>query len=839
MAPTELMNAMRARGLEPPDHLAPGKITRFPTNGRSGDRSGWCRMFEDQQGAIFGDWRGGWQETWQASRDKPMSAAEVGEWKAKIAKAKKDADAEHAKTHAEAAKRALAEWNAAGPADPRHGYLAAKGVQPFGARQNARGQLLVSVHGPDGALQSLQKIWIAEGGKPIKQNYPDAKMQGGRYWLQQPGDDTAPVLLGEGFATMASIAEAIPGAAVACAFSAGNLKSVAEDIKRQHSGRRIILAGDNDESGVGQEKAREAAQTVGGSVAMPPETGDWNDVHQRDGLAAVQQGIEAAMAETSPQGRPDLLLDEGRWPEALATAINVLARSGEVFGYGGTMVAIDKDGRTFPVTAPWLCTIVERQFRVQKFDKRSADYVPARIPLEFAQRILAMRESWSFPRLEGVARHRVLRDDGTTIGTHGHDRRTGIYLHAPDPQWAPIPGDLREAVRTLWYPLSMMPFASPADAGAALALLLTAVQRPALPLAPMFIVSAPAFSSGKTLVGEVASLLADSDGSATVVGRQEGEQEKAIFAALLSGRSCLLLDNVSGAVGGDHLAAALTARRYRGRVLGQSAEAEAPTRVLWVATGVNIHPTADLVRRTLTIKVDPGVERPELRGFPFHPTTWTREHLAQMQAAALTILRTARSVDKGRLGSYEEWDRQVRQAVLTVIADGAAPCEMTDPLETITRERGNDPEVERLAALLHGWHAIAGERLITAADLVARASSGTDADGLRATLDEIAGDGRGHVNARKLGWYLRRHEGKIVEGLTVRKGVEGRLGVTWRVIPAGFSGFSDDFLNPMGNCQSDTYKEGCGNEPKNPRNPQPCPRCDGEGCSYCHEGALH
>lgn len=59
---------------------------------------------------------------------------------------------------------------------------------------------------------------------------------------------------------------------------AGNLKSVAEVIRGMLKQAEIIICGDNDLSGIGQTKAREAALAVHGKIYIPPiEGSDWND----------------------------------------------------------------------------------------------------------------------------------------------------------------------------------------------------------------------------------------------------------------------------------------------------------------------------------------------------------------------------------------------------------------------------------------------------------------------------------------------------------------------------------------------------------------------------------
>jgi len=838
-AMTDLRDAMRERGLTPPSDLTPGKIARLPSNGKHSDRAGWCLLFPDGEGAVFGDHRGGWSETWQAKRSEPMTAEQRKAWRKQVADARKQAQAERDREHQAAAKEAARIWEQANPADPDHPYLRRKRVQPFDIRQDGKGRLVIPVYGPDGSLQSLQTI----DGDGNKRFLSGGRMAAGRFWLRKDGDR---ILVGEGYATAASLAEAIPDAAVVMAFSAGNLKQVAQDIRKANPTAEVVLCADNDESGVGQAKAEEAARGIDAAVVVCPTQTDFNDLAAQQGLDAVREALERAPA---PAPRPALKLDDGAWPEALDAAIRHLSDGGRVFDRGGVLVAIDADGSTFPVTAPWICTLLERRFKAVKFDKRSAGYLPARVPLEFSQRLLAMREAWTFPKLRAVLRHRVMRPDGSILDRPGYDGATGLYI-ATEGEAPAIRTDkeaLRKAIAALWHPVSLMPYASPADAGAALALMLTAVQRPTLPLAPLFIASAPVFSSGKTLCGEVASILAGGDGRATVLGREEAEQEKALLSILMAGRPAVLLDNLEGVLRGAHLAALLTAETFSGRLLGSSAMVELPTRQLWVATGVNLAPSRDLLRRSLTIRLDPGVERPEQRAFPFHPVTWTREHQAEMQAAALTIVVAAHragaaDVPAPSIGSYEVWDRQIRRAVLWLIQERLAPCEMADPLLTMERERGDDPEVARLTAFLHGWHGLVGDRPMLAADVIAKARENvTDPDCTEflATVDEIAGVGGGHISNKRLAAYLRRHRGRITGGLVITKGAEVHAGFSWRVCEASLSEKSeksDSSPTYAGNCQNrnvDSYSIDGGTNPTNPTNPITCPACAGEGCAWC------
>jgi putative DNA primase/helicase len=68
------------------------------------------------------------------------------------------------------------------------------------------------------------------------------------------------------------------GLTVIVALDAGNLLTVARTIRMLAPNAEIVVCGDNDLSGVGQEAAEKAALAVGGRCEIPATTGhDWND----------------------------------------------------------------------------------------------------------------------------------------------------------------------------------------------------------------------------------------------------------------------------------------------------------------------------------------------------------------------------------------------------------------------------------------------------------------------------------------------------------------------------------------------------------------------------------
>jgi P4 family phage/plasmid primase-like protien len=291
---TTLHDAIRGAGLVPPDDIQPGKTTRFSTNGKRSDLSGWVHLFADEQGAAFGCWRSGVQGTWQQKRDKPLNETEQASFRRKVVAAKKAMNEERETGYKDAAGKALAEWEAAPLAPPTHPYLMKKDSQAHMARLDSNGRLLIPVHGIDGALQSLQRI-AADGSKRF---FTGGKMRHGHAWLGKP-EDSETLLLCEGLATADSLRRAT-GYAVCMSFSAGNLKPMAEMVRKQYPAARLLVCGDDDTQTTGnpgRTKATEAAQAVAAGVVFPLSSGDFNDLAQAEGLEAVKVQVEQALGE--------------------------------------------------------------------------------------------------------------------------------------------------------------------------------------------------------------------------------------------------------------------------------------------------------------------------------------------------------------------------------------------------------------------------------------------------------------------------------------------------------------------------------------------------------------
>lgn len=310
--PTEQFRAaILAAGLTPPDEInADGTLHRFSTSGKARDDSGWYMLHGDGIPAgAFGCWREGYTQQWCSKSPDTMTQAEREAHRQRVKAMRQQREIDTAQRQQQAAQTAATRWQAASPATA-HPYLTAKGVQAYGVKAEGEA-LLIPMRDEMGALHSLQVI-DPEGGKRFQ---PGGRVKGCYFAIGKPD---GVLIVCEGFATGASIHEAT-GQAVAVAFNAGNLRAVAESLHSKYPALRLILAADDDwktEGNPGVTKATEAAQAVGGWLAVPrfpPERSDkatdFNDLHQLAGAEAVRAQIEAA-------ARVEPLPTIPEWPEA-------------------------------------------------------------------------------------------------------------------------------------------------------------------------------------------------------------------------------------------------------------------------------------------------------------------------------------------------------------------------------------------------------------------------------------------------------------------------------------------------------------------------------------------
>jgi putative DNA primase/helicase len=214
-----------------------------------------------------------------------------------------------------AATLARSVWAKASPVEGDHPYIERKGVKPIDALREIAvekltaligyaptssgtplaGRVLIVPVSIDGEISTIEMI--DETG--LKTALSKGVKEAG-YWIAFMPEAPARILLAEGAATALSAHECTGDAAVA-ALTSGNLLKAAKALRELHPNTDIVVLAD---IGNGQEKAAEAAEAIGGALALPDfgtarpdDATDFNDMHQLLGADSVRLAIDAAKAD--------------------------------------------------------------------------------------------------------------------------------------------------------------------------------------------------------------------------------------------------------------------------------------------------------------------------------------------------------------------------------------------------------------------------------------------------------------------------------------------------------------------------------------------------------------
>ena len=204
-----------------------------------------------------------------------------------------------------------------------HEYLTKKGVKPHGDIRLYDGRaLLLGCYDVDGNFRGAQRIYPGMKGKPYLKG---SKKNGAFFTLHDGGPDSS-FLIGEGYATMASVLEHLDGEnyTVIAAMDSGNLDDVAAAIRGKYPARSVMIFGDDDsaKNRAGNKAARACVEKgVADAALFPPFTDedrdngmtDWNDYAQNYG---DEQTAAALAAKIAPIIKRAKMTPEERQEEA-------------------------------------------------------------------------------------------------------------------------------------------------------------------------------------------------------------------------------------------------------------------------------------------------------------------------------------------------------------------------------------------------------------------------------------------------------------------------------------------------------------------------------------------
>lgn len=285
-----------------PDVIEPGRLHRFATSDRRGDDAGWCRLFGDMRGGVFGCHRQGISETWSAADRATMTLKQRLELARRVMAATAERAAEQQRQWADNARRIAmvrAQCVSLMPGDPVTLYLKRRGfgdVWPLpeclrlhralaywndeGEKLGTFSAMVAPMVAPDGRTVALHRTYLTVDGQkadlpsPKKLTRAAGPLVGASIPLHRVARGTLGIAEGIETAMAAGCASGLPTVASYCA---GNMATW-----RWPTGvQRIVIFADHDKAGRESAERLKARAVRAGLkvVVMTPtnEGSDWCD----------------------------------------------------------------------------------------------------------------------------------------------------------------------------------------------------------------------------------------------------------------------------------------------------------------------------------------------------------------------------------------------------------------------------------------------------------------------------------------------------------------------------------------------------------------------------------
>ena len=469
-------------------------------------------------------------------------------------------------------------------------------------------------------------------------------------------------------------------------------------------------------------------------------------------------------------------------------ALELLRTLPEFFDLGDSIVLVDT-GKVHVLDqhslAYWLGSIAQfyEQRRSHNDSLREVNIDPRP---QVTRQLLSLRKMRRLKPLKAVITAPVLLpSDFRILSSLGYDEKSQLYLDMSDipPAIATLKNadEIENAYQTLMLPFSEFSVVTALDRGVLLAVVLTAIQRPALNTAPAVGIDAPVQGTGKTYLalclaalatGKICSIMPPLD------HRQDEETRKRIASALAAGERTFIWDNILNDFNSPSLAALLTSETFSDRTLGKTEKPEYPNRMFVLLTGNNLRFAGDMPRRVLNLRLDARLENPATRKFNNKPLQFILHNRQKLVQAGLSLIHAylqssefaaGGAVPNESTASFDEWDQCIRQTVAW-LAIHHKHLELADPGEAIKEASSHDPELEVLSQTLETIHSYIGDDWFEARKLVALIDGPESLkknNMLKELLHELAPGA--NLSSHSIGRILSRRADRIANGYHLRK----------------------------------------------------------------------
>ncbi len=487
--------------------------------------------------------------------------------------------------------------------------------------------------------------------------------------------------------------------------------------------------------------------------------------------------------------KPILRLVAGEIDRIVDNVEQVLADSGNIYQSGGLIVSVKTDSLTgnsiiVPITREALTRKLSSSLIWEKFDGRTKGWVRCDPPVRHISILYDAQNFKHLPSLAGVTRQPYFREiDGQLVTETGYDSISNLF-GVFDSKAYNIPANptlemAQEALVVLTDLLVEFHFVADTDKAAALSAMFTAATRSTLDFAPAYHIKAPVFGSGKTYLCDLIGTFAAAGGNAKVSYPATSEEAtKVMLSLLMTCPAVIEFDDMdTDWIPHGTIKRMLTADKITDRILGYSKTATVSTRTLILGSGNNVGPVRDLLRRVLTINIDPRRATPATMVYQGFPVKKVREQREKYISAVFTIILAWQAAgrptsnDKNIVTYSGLWSDYCRHPLMWL----GHPDPATALLEQVT----HDPDAEKLSVLFKEWHLIFGSKATTVRKVIDSAQThNTD---LLDAIREFPIEERGSINNSKFGWLLKKNANRIVGGFELQKAEADGRGA-WKVI---------------------------------------------------------
>ena len=297
-----------------PESMEPGRLHRFATSERTADKAGWCKLFDDLRGGVFGCYRQGVSEAWRAGDGAALTRVQRAELARQVVAATAERDALQRRQWAANAQGIARVWGEClplVPGDPVALYLKHRGMDgawPLpdllrlhpaltywqGAEKLGTFPAMVApIVAPDGRTLALHRTYLTPDGRkaavpsPKKLTAAAGPLAGACIPLHKPARGIIGIAEGIETALAAQCASAVPTVASYCA---SNLAAWRWPTNVQ----RLVIFADADKAGrdaTDTLRARALAAGVRVEVLTPTHPGaDWCDVWAASDAILIEAG---------------------------------------------------------------------------------------------------------------------------------------------------------------------------------------------------------------------------------------------------------------------------------------------------------------------------------------------------------------------------------------------------------------------------------------------------------------------------------------------------------------------------------------------------------------------